>query len=228
MRILVVEDEPRVAGFLERGLREEGHAVDVAATGEEALDRTRSFPPYDVVVLDVLLPGLDGFEVARRLRARGNSSPILMLTARDAREDVIRGLDLGADDYLAKPFDFSVLLARLRALVRRHERGDAAVLQWEDVVLDRLRREARRGGRRLDLTPTEFRLLEAVMEGAGKIVPRNELLERVWGLDFEPGTSVIEVHLANLRSKLEAGGASRVVHTIRGQGFRMAAFADEG
>lgn len=220
MRILIVEDEPRVAGFLRRGLREEGWVVALAATAEAALERAAD-SVYDVIVLDVVLPGDDGFEVARRLRGRGDRTPILMLTALDAREDVVRGLDLGADDYLTKPFDFDELLARLRALTRRSTGETATILQWDDVVLDRIRREVRRGERALDLTPTEFRVLEIVMEAGGRVVSRGELLERAWGLDFDPGTGVVDVHLANLRAKLEAENHPRILETVRGAGFRL-------
>ncbi|MBA2632546.1 MAG: response regulator transcription factor [Chloroflexi bacterium] len=220
MRILLIEDEPRVVAFLERGLREEGHAVDAAGDGDEAMAMA-SASEYDVIVLDLVLPDRSGFEVASELRATGDRTPILMLTARDAREDVVRGLDLGADDYLTKPFEFEELLARIRALARRGSSGEEAVLHYEDVELDRLRRQAQRAGEEVDLTPTEFRLLEALMRTPDQILSRRELLDRVWGIDFEPGTSLVEVHLANLRRKLESGGRGRIIETIRGRGFRL-------
>lgn len=221
MRILLVEDEPRVADLLARGLREAGYVPDWSTTGEEALERLKG-SEYEVVVLDLGLPGMDGFDVLSALRSSGDATPILILTARDAREDVVRGLDLGADDYLIKPFDFTELTARLRAIARRAAAAGAPRLRYGDLELDRLRREVWRGSRRVDLTPTEFRILDALMDAEGGVVGRNDLLARVWGYDFDPGTSVVEVHLTNLRRKLETGGQKRVVQTVRGEGYRLA------
>ncbi len=220
MHILLVEDEPRVARFIKKGLTEEGHMVDAAVDGVTALSLAH-VGTYDVIVLDVILPGKDGFQVVAALRAEGHATPILMLTARDAREDIIRGLDVGADDYLTKPFDFGELLARLRAFRRRSQPIQRPVLRFADIELDRFRHEARRGGKRVELTPTEFRLLEALMHGRGGIVTRTELLDRVWGMAFDPGTSLIDVHVANLRRKLEAGGRPRVVVAVKGVGFTL-------
>ncbi len=220
MKILVVEDEARVARFIEKGLAEEGHVVDLAQDGVEAL-ALASVTEYDVIVLDVMLPGKSGFHVASELRAEGSATPILMLTAKDSRQDIVHGLDVGADDYLTKPFDFDELLARLRALARRSQPIQEGMLRFADLELDRIQHEAHRGGRRLDLTPTEFKLLEALMRKPGQVIKRTELLDRVWGMSFDPGTSLIDVHMANLRKKVEQGGRPRLIHTVRGVGFKL-------
>ena len=220
VHILLVEDEPRLAAFIEKGLTEEGHVVDVAGDGVTALSLAH-VGAYDVLVLDVVLPGKNGFEVTATLRAEGHATPILMLTARDAREDVIRGLDVGADDYLTKPFDFRELLARVRSLGRRRPTLEQPAIRFGDLELDRLRHEARLDGRTLDLTPTEFRLLEALMRVPGAVVSRTELLDRVWGMSFDPGTSLIDVHIANLRRKVEASGRPRLIVAVKGVGFRL-------
>ncbi|MFQ5890775.1 MAG: response regulator transcription factor [Gemmatimonadota bacterium] len=221
MKILLVEDDARVARFIEKGLREEGHVVDLATDGVEAVALAH-VTDYDVIVLDVMLPGKSGFHVTSELRSQGNPTPILMLTARDSREDIVQGLDVGADDYLTKPFDFEELLARIRALARRIGAIDEGTLRFQDIELDRLQHEARRGGQRINLTPTEFKLLEALMRKPGQVVKRLELLDRVWGMSFDPGTNLIDVHMANLRKKLEKEGGSRVISTVRGVGFRLA------
>jgi len=221
MRILLIEDEPRVARFIKRGLGEEGHVVDVATEAAEGLALAH-VSQYDVIVLDVMLPGRSGFHVASELRSEGDTTPILMLTARDTARDIVRGLDVGADDYLVKPFDFEVLLARLRALSRRKRPIVDTVLSFADVELDRLQHVVRRAGSELQLTPTEFRLLEALMRRPGEVVRRSELMDRVWGMSFDPGTGLVDVHIANLRSKLEAGGRPRLIATVRGIGFSLA------
>jgi two-component system OmpR family response regulator len=221
MRILVVEDDRKVAGFVRQGLVEEGHSVDTAADGEEGAALAH-VNPYDVVVLDVQLPKKNGLQLAAELRREGSVVPILMLTARDSTEDVVRGLDSGADDYLTKPFAFDELLARVRALGRR---GGAPVagasLRFSDVEVDRLHHRASRGGRPLDLTPREFRLLEHFLARPDEVVTRTELLEKVWDMSFDPGTNVVDVHVSNLRRKLEEGGAPRVIQTVRGVGFAL-------
>ncbi len=221
MRILVVEDDRKVARFVRQGLEEEGHAVDVAADGEEGASLAH-VNPYDVLVLDVQLPKKNGLQLAAELRREGSTVPILMLTARDSTEDVVRGLDSGADDYLTKPFAFDELLARIRALGRR---GGAAVagatLRFEDVEMDRVHHRATRGGRTLDLTPREFRLLEHFLARPDVVVTRTELLEKVWDMSFDPGTNVVDVHVSNLRAKLEEGGRTRLIHTVRGVGFAL-------
>jgi DNA-binding response OmpR family regulator len=220
MKLLVVEDEARVAQFIRKGLVEEGHVVDVAADGVEGL-ALASVSDYDVIVLDVMLPGKSGFHVASQLRAEGNHTPILMLTAKDTRDDIIHGLDVGADDYLTKPFDFEELLARVRALARRSQIVQEGVLRFADVELDRIQHQARRAGADLDLTPTEFKLLEALMRKPGQVIKRTELLDRVWGMSFDPGTSLVDVHMANLRKKLEKGSKPRLIQTVRAVGFRL-------
>lgn len=220
MNILVIEDQPRLAGFIKKGLTEEGHVVDIASDGVTGLSLAH-VGTYDVIVLDVMLPGKNGFQVTAELRAEGNATPILMLTVKDTREDVIRGLDVGADDYLTKPFDFGELLARVRALGRRTQPIRRHVLRFADVELDQLQHEVRRGGERIPLTPTEFRLLEALMRIPGQVVRRTELLDRVWGMGFDPGTSLIDVHVTNLRKKLEAGGRPRVIAAVKGVGFKL-------
>ena len=220
MRILLVEDEPRVTRFIKRGLGEEGHDVDVASDAAQGLALAH-VSQYDVIVLDVMLPGQSGFHVASRLRSEGNATPILMLTARDTPRDIVHGLDVGADDYLTKPFDFEVLLARLRALGRRNTPIVEGVLRFQDVELDLLQHTVSRSGAALHLTPTEFKLLEALMRRPGEVVRRSELMDRVWGMSFDPGTGLVDVHMANLRSKLEAGGRPRLIATVKGVGFRL-------
>jgi DNA-binding response OmpR family regulator len=220
LKLLLVEDEARVARFIKRGLTEEGHVVDVTASGIDAI-ALGSVTEYDVIILDVMLPGKSGYHVASELRAKGNSTPILMLTARDSREDIIHGLDVGADDYLTKPFDFEELLARIRAVARRARTVDENTLRFAEIELDRLQHSAHRGSRRLDLTPTEFKLLESLMLKPGQAVKRIELLDRVWGMSFDPGTNLIDVHVANLRKKLEDGGEKRLIVAVRGVGFRL-------
>ena len=221
MRILVVEDDRKVSRFVRQGLEEEGHAVDVAADGEEGAALAH-VNPYDVLVLDVQLPKKNGLQLAAELRREGSTIPILMLTARDSTEDVVRGLDSGADDYLTKPFAFDELLARIRALGRR---GGAAVagatLRFEDVEMDRVHHRATRGERALDLTPREFRLLEHFLTRPDALVTRTELLEKVWDMSFDPESNVVDVHVSNLRAKLEEGGRPRLIQTVRGVGFAL-------
>lgn len=221
MNILLAEDEPRVATFIKKGLLEEGHMVDVATDGVEALSLAH-VGSYDVIVLDVMLPGKNGFQVTAELRATGHSTPILMLTAKDSSEDIVRGLDVGADDYLTKPFDFAELLARVRAVGRRVQPVQPHLLRFGDIEVDRIQHEVRRAGESVELTPTEFRLLEALMRTPGQVIKRTELLDRVWGMRFDPGTSLIDVHIANLRKKLEAGGKARAIIAVKGVGFKLA------
>ena len=223
MRILVVEDDRKVARFIHQGLAEEGHAVDVAGDGEEGA-LLAHVNPYDVIVLDIQLPKKNGLQLAAELRREGIATPVLMLTARDSTEDVVRGLDAGADDYLTKPFAFEELVARLRALGRRAAATPAGgVLRFADVELDRARHRASRGGREMALTPREFRLLAYFVERPDTVVTRTELIEKVWDMSFDPGTNVVDVHVSNLRRKLEEGGAPRLLHTVRGVGFSLRA-----
>ena len=225
MRILVVEDDRKVAGFIEQGLREEGYAVDIAPDGEAATMSAHVYD-YDIILLDVVLPKKNGFQVATELRREGRKTPILMLTSRDAVEDVVRGLDAGADDYLAKPFQFDELLARIRALVRRGGANHLEVLQYGALALDRMRHTCRWEGRALDLTPKEFQLLEYFLLHPEEVVRRTTLLEKVWDLHFDPGSNVVDVHVGNLRRKLESAAGMPLLQTVRGVGFILR--ADQG
>jgi DNA-binding response OmpR family regulator len=218
MRILVVEDDRKVAGFIEQGLREEGHVVDLARDGDEAT-MLAHVSDYDVILLDVVLPKKNGFQIAAELRREGRNTPILMLTSRDAVEDVVRGLDAGADDYLAKPFPFDELLARIRALSRRGGAERVDVLRYSSVTLDRLRHVASVNDRRLDLTPKEFQLLEYFLLHPEEVVRRTTLLEKVWDMNFDPGSNVVDVHVKNLRRKLRAATGEQLLETVRGVGF---------
>jgi len=222
MKILVVEDDPKVAGFIDHGLKEEGYVVDVAPDGDEATMMAH-VNDYDVILLDVLLPKKSGFQVATELRREGRSTPILMLTSRDAVEDVVRGLDAGADDYLAKPFKFDELLARIRALRRRGGAERLEVLRCGPIMLDRLHHVATVDDRRLDLTAKEFQLLEHFMLHPGEVVRRTTLLEKVWDMHFDPGSNVVDVHVGNLRRKLGRAGGESLLETVRGVGFRLGA-----
>jgi DNA-binding response OmpR family regulator len=226
MRILVVEDDRKVAGFIEQGLREEGWAVDVAPDGEEGLTLAHVYD-YDVILLDVVLPKKHGFQVAAELRREGRRTPILMLTSRDATEDVVRGLDAGADDYLAKPFRFDELLARIRALVRRGGAERIEHLAFGEIALDRLRHVVTVGGRPLDLTPKEFQLLEYFLLHPDEVVRRTTLLEKVWDMHFDPESNVVDVHVGNLRRKLTGAAGRQLIQTVRGVGFVLRESAPE-
>jgi len=221
MKLLVVEDDARVAAFIERGLREDGHVVDLATSAEEGLSHAY-VSSYDVLVIDIMLPGKSGFEMTADLRRKGDSTPILILTVRDSRQDVVHGLDMGADDYLTKPFDFAELLARLRALGRRSPHVEESVLRFGDIEMDRIRHIVLRGGQALSLTPTEYRMLEVLMRDPRRVVKRTEMLDQVWGMSFDPGTSLIDVHMAHLRKKLESGSRPRVINTVKAVGFTLA------
>ena len=217
-RILVVDDDPKIRSVLGRGLRFEGYDVQLAADGQEALQLARE-TPFDLVVLDLTMPRMDGLEVCRRLR-RGVSTPILMLTARDAVPDRIVGLDSGADDYLTKPFDFEELLARVRALLRRAQPQSGEFLTFADLRLDTGTREAERGGRRVELTTREYELLLLFMRHPRQVLLRDQILERVWG-DAMVESNALEVHIGRLRDKLEAGDEERLIQTIRGAGYAL-------
>ncbi len=218
MRILIVEDDKKVASFLERGLREDGYVVDVAHDGTDGTLKAH-LKEYDLLILDVMLPGKTGVEIVRELRREGASVPILLLTARDAAEDVVRGLDAGADDYLTKPFSFEVLLARVRALIRRGGARRSDRLRYADVELDRIQHTAARAGRDLKLTAKEFQLLEYLLLRPEEVVRRTQLLEKVWDLNFDPMSNVVDVHVAKLRQKLRAQGGAPLLHTVRGVGY---------
>jgi DNA-binding response OmpR family regulator len=221
VKVLVVEDDRKVAGFIEQGLREEGYAVDVAADGEEATMLAHVYD-YDVIVLDVIMPKKSGLQVAAELRREGRGVPILMLTARDATEDVVRGLDVGADDYLTKPFKFDELLARVRALVRRGGAQRTELLAYGPIELDRLKHKVHVRGNPLDLSPKEFHLLEHFLLRPEEVVRRTELLEKVWDMHFDPESNVVDVHVGNLRRKLKRAAATDLIHTVRGVGFKLA------
>jgi two-component system copper resistance phosphate regulon response regulator CusR len=220
MKLLVVEDDRKVAGFIEQGLREEGYSVDVAKEGEEAtmLAHVNS---YDAILLDLMLPKKNGVQVASELRREGRTTPILMLTARDTTDDIVRGLDAGADDYMPKPFKFEELLARVRALVRRGGAARLERLVLGTIEVDRLKHTAFANSRKLDLTPREFQLLEHFLLHPGQVVRRTELLEQVWDMQFDPESNVVDVHVGNLRRKLREAGCDTLVHTVRGVGFTL-------
>jgi two-component system copper resistance phosphate regulon response regulator CusR len=220
MKILIVEDDRKVAGFIEQGLKEEGYIVDVAPDGDEATMLAHVYD-YDVILLDIVLPKKNGFQVATELRREGRATPILMLTSRDAVEDVVRGLDAGADDYLAKPFEFDELLARIRALHRRGGAERLEVLRYHQIALDRLRHVATVDDKRLDLTPKEFQLLEYFLLHPEEVVRRTTLLEKVWDMHFDPESNVVDVHVGNLRRKLSEAAKEPLLATVRGVGFSL-------
>jgi two-component system OmpR family response regulator len=222
VRVLVVEDEPRMASLIRRGLVREGLAADVAASGEDALWLAASHD-YDAIVLDVVLPGIDGFETCRRLRAAGAWAPVLMLTARDAVEDRVAGLDTGADDYLVKPFAFAELLARLRALARRGAEERPNVLQVGDLTLDPAAREVRRGDAEIMLSAKEFSLLETFMRRPGEVLSRLHLLEHAWDFAYENRSNVVDVYIRHLRRKIDEPFGRRSLETVRGAGYRLRA-----
>ena len=222
----MVEDERKVANFISQGLQEEGHTVEVAKDGESALDLLRHGPPYDLIILDVMLPRLDGFGVLRAARAARITSPVLMLTARDAVADKVTGLDAGADDYLTKPFSFDEFLARVRALLRRADGRREPVLRLADLTLDPATRAVTRGARRIDLTAREHALLEYLLRNAGRVLTRPMLAEHVWGLDFDPESNVVDVYVGYLRRKLDGPGEARLLHTVRGVGYVLRSDAD--
>jgi two-component system, OmpR family, response regulator MprA len=220
-RVLVVDDDPDVRDAVETALELEGHRVMTAADGLVAMKRLGQ-AEFDAVVLDVLMPNLDGFEVCRRLRAAGNRTPVLILTARDSEEDTIRGLDLGADDYLVKPFRLAELLARVRALLRRtRPAGEDAPLWYAGLSLDPRTREASRGARALELTRTEHALLELFLRNPRQVLTRELIMQRVWSYDFGPTSNPLEVYISYLRRKTEAGGEPRLIHTVRGVGYAL-------
>lgn len=221
MRVLVVEDERKIAAFIKRGLEENAYAVDVAYDGEDGYGWAQSFP-YDLIILDVMLPKLDGFTLCRRLRAEGNQAQILMLTAKDAVDDRVTGLDAGADDYLVKPFAFRELLARLRALSRRGGEQRTTTLQVADLTLDLVSHQAMRGGRAIDLTAKEFALLELLMRHPNQILSRTVIAEHVWDYDFYNQSNVVDVYIRYLRKKIDDPFDLKLIQTIRGMGYRLA------
>jgi two-component system response regulator MprA len=221
MRILVVDDERAVRESLRRALELEGYDIDLAENGEDALRRLGANAEPDAMILDVLMPGVDGLEVCRRLRSDGSRLPVLMLTARVEVEDRVEGLDAGADDYLTKPFALDELKARLRALLRRTSDGAGEALRYADLELDPGTREVRRGGEPIELTRTEFSLLELFMRNPRQVLTRSIIFERVWGYDFGYASNSLDVYVGYLRRKTEAGGKPRLIHTVRGVGYAL-------
>jgi two-component system, OmpR family, response regulator MprA len=221
MKILVVDDERAVRESLRRALELEGYEIDLAEGGEEALQRLASKTEPDAMILDVLMPGVDGLEVCRRLRSEGSRLPVLMLTARVEVEDRVEGLDAGADDYLTKPFALDELKARLRALLRRTTNGTGETLRFADLELDPGTREVRRRGEPIELTRTEFSLLELFLRNPRQVLTRSVIFERVWGYDFGYASNSLDVYIGYLRRKTEAGGKSRLIHTVRGVGYAL-------
>jgi heavy metal response regulator len=219
MRILVVEDDKGTARFIQKGLSEEGFLTDVVSGGEEGMFMATT-EIYDLIVLDVMLPEINGFEVLRCIRQKGVSTPVLFLTAKDEKDDIIHGLDLGADDYLVKPFAFAELLARIRAVLRRGQTSDQMQkLIIGDLVLDRVTRQARRNDKIIELTAKEFQLLEYMMRNAGQILTKTMILDRVWGYDFDTQSNIIEVHVNRLRAKVDKDFSTKLIHTVRGVGY---------
>ncbi len=223
MNVLLIEDEPRVADFIERGLRAENHGVSRAATGGEGLDLASG--DFDVIILDLMLPDLHGFEVCRRLRAASVLTPILMLTAMDTADDRVKGLRIGADDYLAKPFDFDELLARMEALVRRASNFAPSnnVLTVEDLTLDRDCMTVHRDGELINLTAKELAILELMMSSPGRVFSRTRILNQIWGYTEDPLTNVVDVYIARLRRKVDGESREALIETVRGHGYRMRA-----
>jgi DNA-binding response OmpR family regulator len=223
MRVLVVEDERKVASFLRQGLLEEGYAVEVAADGAAALDLLFESPAYDLIILDLMLPKRDGLEVLKTLRQRKIQTPVLVLTARDAVSDRVTGLDLGADDYLAKPFAFEELVARVRALIRRGAGQHDPVLRLADLTLDPATRTAARNGRQIALTAREYALLDYFLRNIGRVLTRPMITQHVWGLDFDPESNIIDVYVGYLRRKIDGEGEQRLLQTVRGAGYMLSA-----
>jgi len=222
MRILLVEDDPDMARFITRGLSEQAYAVDAVSSGDAAIERAAT-TPYDAIVLDVMIPAPNGFEVCRRLRHDGVDAPILMLTARDAVTDRVEGLDSGADDYLVKPFEFAELLARVRALLRRRGTPQHPVLEVADLRIDTRSHRVTRGGDELTVTTKEYALLEFLVTNAGRVVGREEIAEHVWNEEFDPFTNLIEVYIGRLRRIVDRDRTPKLIHTIRGSGYILEA-----
>ncbi|MHB8627220.1 MAG: response regulator transcription factor [Aggregatilineales bacterium] len=220
VRVLVIEDEPRMAALIRQGLEEEAYAVDVVNNGREALEWLRSVD-YDLLVLDLMLPGIDGLRVCQEYRASGGRAPILMLTARNTLSDRVMGLDSGADDYLGKPFGMPELLARLRALSRRDGPSKTPELRVHDLILNTATKRAWRTGHDIELTATEYRLLELLMRHPGQVLSRDQIIEHVWDADFESGSKLIEVYIHYLRRKIDSDQADKLIHTVRGLGYRI-------
>lgn len=217
-RILVIDDDPTITSTLRRGLAYEGFMVDAADSGFHGLTIARDFPP-DLAIVDLMLPGIDGYEVVRRLRSADDHIPVLILTARDDPQEQVRGLETGADDYVVKPFTFAVLVARVKALLRRREVDHPEVMHFADLSLDTSSRSAKRGDRDITLTSTEYEVLRQFLLHPRRVLPKHFLMDRVWGYDIEGSANILEVYVMHLRRKLEAEGEPRLVHTFRGAGY---------
>src|SRR5688500_7371787 len=226
MRILIVEDEAGVAGFVERGLTEAGYAVDIARDGFEGLEYALAFE-YDAVVLDIMLPKMNGLDVLREMRNRRVKAPVLLLTARDGVDDRVHGLDVGADDYLVKPFAFPELLARIRALLRRPPLQSGNLPSMNDLEMDVTRREVRRAGKSIELSPREFSLLELLLRHPNQVLTRTQIVEHVWNFDFYSETNVVDVYIGYLRRKIDMGFAFPLIQTVRGVGYRLSEEKDD-
>jgi len=220
MRLLVVEDDTKTAAFVAKALKSEGFAVDLMRDGDEAL-AALEMTPFDAVVLDIMLIGRDGLSVLKQMRERGNQTPVLLLSARGALNDRVEGLNAGAEDYLPKPFALEELIARVRALVRRGSGVKTPALRVGDLTLDTISRLAERGGRKIDLTTREYRLLEYLMRSAGRVCSRMMILEKVWDYSFDPGSNIVDVYVGKLREKIDAGHEVRLLHSVRGEGYVM-------
>ena len=218
MRILIVEDEPKTAAFLAKGLSEHGFIADVVANGRDGLHAART-QTYDLAILDVMLPGCDGWTILRELRGAGSQMPVLFLTAKDTVADRVKGLELGADDYLVKPFAFSELLARVRTILRRGSARQPETVRVADLEIDLLRHKAQRDGQRLDLSPKEFALLSLLMRRAGEVLSRTLIAEQVWDMNFHSDTNVVDVHIRRLRAKVDDPFSQKLIHTVRGAGY---------
>lgn len=226
MRVLIVEDERKISAYVKRGLEEQGYAVDAAYTGTEALDFADA-APYDLILLDILLPEMDGLAVCRELRRTGNRTPVLMLTARDAIDDRVAGLDAGADDYLVKPFALKELLARLRALNRRSaDVPKSPVLQLADLTLDTLTRRVKRGKKNIELAAKEYAVLECLLREPERVLTRTQIAEHVWNYDVFNKSNIVDVYIKNLRRKIDDGFEVKLIHTIRGAGYRLSVESD--
>lgn len=226
MRVLVIEDEPGVAQFIEQGLTETGYAVDVAQDGAEGLEYALA-AEYDAIILDIMLPKMNGLEMLREIREYGTKTPVLLLTARDGVDDRVKGLDSGADDYLVKPFAFSELLARVRALLRRPPLQADPVLRLDDLEMDTARREVRRAGKIIELSPREFSLLELLLRHPKQVLTRTQIIEHVWNFDFYSETNVVDVYIGYLRRKVDRGFDNHLIHTVRGVGYRLSEEEDD-
>ena len=226
MRILIVEDEAGVAGFVEQGLTEAGYAVDVARDGSEGLEYALAFE-YDVMVLDIMLPKMNGLDLLHEIRDKRVKVPVLLLTARDGVDDRVKGLDVGADDYLIKPFAFPELLARIRALLRRPPLQSGNLLSMNDLEMDVTRREVRRAGKKIELSPREFSLLELLLRHPNQVLTRTQIVEHVWNFDFYGDTNVVDVYIGYLRRKIDSGFVPPLIQTVRGVGYRLSDAQDD-